>query len=147
MQPRDEKGYRIPGGTPADPTVAAELPILVAQLRRVSKGAPLPAPRAILGAAVEGAQVDFDTAELIETRYFLPLVSGPIAKNMIRSNLFDIQTVRGGVSRPAGYEPWTATKVGILRRGHDGRRTRLRLCPRGPRYGAQRCHSREDISG
>ena len=40
----------------------------------------MPAPRAIMAAAVEGAQVDFDTASRIESRYFTELATGPIAR-------------------------------------------------------------------
>lgn len=120
VQPWDVKGYTIPGGTPADPAVAAHLPMLTAQLRAKSKGAPAPAPLAILAAAVEGAQVDFDTAGLIETRYFVPLVTGQIAKNMIQSAFFDIQTVQSGASRPAVGTKYKAKKVGILGAGMMG---------------------------
>src|SRR3954451_12366397 len=70
-QPWDVKGYKIPGGTPSNPSFAANLPAFPANLRKQIKGANMPAPRAILAAAIEGAQVDFDTAILIETRYFI----------------------------------------------------------------------------
>ena len=46
----------------ARPKLAAFLPAFPALLRKQTKGAVYPAPRAILSAAVEGAQVDFDTA-------------------------------------------------------------------------------------
>ena len=69
-QPWDDKGYKMPGGTPSSPGLAAILPSFPALLRKQLKGAPMPAPRAILDAAVEGAQVDFDTASRIESRYF-----------------------------------------------------------------------------
>ncbi len=67
VQPWDVKGYKIPGGTPTSPAFAANLPAFPANLRKQLKGAPMPAPRAILAAAVEGAQVDFDTASRIES--------------------------------------------------------------------------------
>ncbi len=69
-QPWDAKGYKMPGGTPSSPALAGILPSFPALLRKQLKGAPMPAPRAILDAAVEGAQVDFDTASRIESRYF-----------------------------------------------------------------------------
>lgn len=53
-----------------------------------------------MAAALEGAQVDFNTAQLIETRYFVNLVTGPIAKNMIQAFFFDLQAVQSGTSRP-----------------------------------------------
>ena len=54
----------------------------------------MPAPRAILDAAVEGAQVDFDTASRIESRDFTQLVTGQVAKNMIRAFFFDLQHIK-----------------------------------------------------
>ncbi len=48
LQPWDVKGYRIPGGTPASPALAANLPAFPANLRKQLKGAPYPAPIAIM---------------------------------------------------------------------------------------------------
>ncbi|GAA0448465.1 3-hydroxyacyl-CoA dehydrogenase [Paractinoplanes deccanensis] len=67
----------------------AALPALPAMLRHQLKGAPYPAPRHILAAAVESTQVDVDTAFVIESRYFAGLVTGPVAKNMIKAFFFD----------------------------------------------------------
>ncbi|MET9969367.1 enoyl-CoA hydratase/isomerase family protein, partial [Streptomyces sp. NPDC006356] len=50
-QPWDAKGFRIPGGTPSQPKVAASLPAFPANLRKQLKGANMPAPRNILAAA------------------------------------------------------------------------------------------------
>jgi 3-hydroxyacyl-CoA dehydrogenase / enoyl-CoA hydratase / 3-hydroxybutyryl-CoA epimerase len=52
VQPWDRPGYRMPGGTPASPKLAAFLPAFPANLRKQTKGANYPAPRAILSAAV-----------------------------------------------------------------------------------------------
>ena len=56
----------------------------------------MPAPRNILAAAVEGAQVDFDTALRIEARYFVELVTGQVSKNMTKAFFFDLQAINGG---------------------------------------------------
>jgi 3-hydroxyacyl-CoA dehydrogenase/enoyl-CoA hydratase/3-hydroxybutyryl-CoA epimerase len=102
VQPWDAKGYKMPGGTPSSPGLAAILPSFPALLRKQLKGAPMPAPRAILDAAVEGAQVDFDTASRIESRYFTTLVTGQVAKNMIQAFFLDLQYINSGGSRPEG---------------------------------------------
>ncbi|MFI1971196.1 3-hydroxyacyl-CoA dehydrogenase NAD-binding domain-containing protein [Streptomyces cinnamoneus] len=119
-QPWDEKGYRIPGGTPASPRFAANLPAFPATLRKQTGGAPYPAPRAILAAAVEGSQVDFETAQVIEARYFTELVTGQTAKNMIQAFFFDLQAVNAGRSRPEGIAPRTVRKVAVLGAGMMG---------------------------
>jgi len=119
-QPWDLPGYKVPGGTPATPKLAANLPAFPANLRKQLKGAPYPAPRNIMAAAVEGTQVDVDTAFRIETRYFVELVTGQTAKNMIQAFFFDMQGIQAGRSRPDGYEPWQATKVAVLGAGMMG---------------------------
>ena len=119
-QPWDKKGYKMPGGTPSSPGLAAILPSFPALLRKQLKGAPMPAPKAILAAAVEGAQVDFDTATRIESRYFAQLVTGQVAKNMIQAFFFDLQTITGGGSRPDGIGKTPINKIGVLGAGMMG---------------------------
>lgn len=119
-QPWDVKGYKIPGGTPSSPALAAILPSFPSLLRKQLKGAPMPAPRAILAAAVEGTQVDFDTATRIESRYFTELVTGQVAKNMIQAFFFDLQTINGGGSRPEGIGKTPINKIGVLGAGMMG---------------------------
>jgi 3-hydroxyacyl-CoA dehydrogenase/enoyl-CoA hydratase/3-hydroxybutyryl-CoA epimerase len=119
-QPWDAKGYRMPGGTPSSPALAAILPSFPSLLRKQIKGTNMPAPRAILAAAVEGAQVDFDTASRIESRYFTSLVTGPVAKNMIQAFFFDLQAINAGGSRPEGIGKTPITKIGVLGAGMMG---------------------------
>ncbi|WP_329192414.1 3-hydroxyacyl-CoA dehydrogenase NAD-binding domain-containing protein [Streptomyces sp. NBC_01435] len=120
QQPWDVKGYRIPGGTPSSPKFAANLPAFPANLKKQLAGAPMPAPRNILAAAVEGSQVDFETALTIEARYFTELVTGQVAKNMIQAFFFDLQAVNSGASRPKGIEERQVTKVAVLGAGMMG---------------------------
>ncbi|MFJ4840894.1 3-hydroxyacyl-CoA dehydrogenase NAD-binding domain-containing protein [Streptomyces sp. NPDC088746] len=120
QQPWDVKGYRIPGGTPSNPKFAANLPAFPANLKKQLAGAPMPAPRNIMAAAVEGSQVDFETAQTIEARYFTELVTGQVAKNMIQAFFFDLQAVNSGASRPAGVEERQVRKVAVLGAGMMG---------------------------
>ncbi len=118
--PWDEAGYRMPGGTPSTPELAAFLPAFPALLRKQTKGAVYPAPRAILSAAVEGAQVDFDTASRIESRYLTSLIVNQGSKNMIQAFFFDLQAISSGSLRPDGYPPFRAKRVGVLGAGMMG---------------------------
>ncbi|MFE3684431.1 3-hydroxyacyl-CoA dehydrogenase NAD-binding domain-containing protein [Streptomyces sp. NPDC059095] len=120
QQPWDVKGYKIPGGTPSNPRFAANLPAFPANLKKQLQGAPYPAPRNILAAAVEGSQVDFETALTIEARYFTELVTGQTSKNMIQAFFFDLQAVNSGVSRPQGIEQRPVRKVAVLGAGMMG---------------------------
>ncbi|MBC7309988.1 MAG: enoyl-CoA hydratase/isomerase family protein, partial [Tetrasphaera sp.] len=123
-KPWDVKGYRIPGGTPSNPSFAANLPAFPANLRKQLKGSPMPAPRAIMSAAVEGAQVDFDTASRIESRYLTQLVTRPVSKAMIQAFFFDLQAINSGRLRPKregeDYPKRPVAKVGMVGAGMMG---------------------------
>ncbi|MBD9415838.1 enoyl-CoA hydratase/isomerase family protein [Pseudomonas sp. PDM16] len=118
-QPWDVKGYKIPGGTPSSPAMAQMLVIAPSVLRSKTKGC-FPAPEKIMCAAVEGAQVDFDTAQLIEARYFTELVTGQVAKNMIGTFWFQLNEINAGSSRPQGIPQYVTKKVGVLGAGMMG---------------------------
>ncbi len=119
QQPFDIKGYKIPGGDPKTPAVAQMLAIAPAMLRDKTKGC-YPAPEAIMAAAVEGAQVDVDTALTIESRYFTYLATGQISKNMIGTFWHGLNAIKAGASRPKDIAKWQATKVGVLGAGMMG---------------------------
>ncbi|MBB6628070.1 enoyl-CoA hydratase/isomerase family protein [Nocardioides sp. KIGAM211] len=120
QNPWDVQGYKMPGGTPSHPKLAAFLPAFPALLRQQTKGAVYPAQRAILSAAVEGAQVDFDTASRIESRYLTNLIVNQNSKNMIQAFFFDLQAINSGSLRPDGIPPYKAVKVGVLGAGMMG---------------------------
>ncbi|MGS0736535.1 3-hydroxyacyl-CoA dehydrogenase NAD-binding domain-containing protein [Pseudomonas sp. GG8] len=118
-QPWDVAGYQIPGGTPSHPKVAQMLAIAPSILQNRTQGC-FPAPEKILCAAVEGAQVDFDTAQIIETRYFTELTTGQVAKNMIGTFWFQLNEINAGGSRPTGIPVHQTKKVGVLGAGMMG---------------------------
>ncbi|WP_430644999.1 3-hydroxyacyl-CoA dehydrogenase NAD-binding domain-containing protein [Agromyces sp. GXS1127] len=120
VKPWDEKGFKLPGGAPTSPGVAGMLAAMPAMLRKQLKGAPLPAPRAAMAAAVEGAYVDFETASKVETRYLVELTHGQVAKNMIKAFFFDLQHINAGGSRPDGFPKYAARKVGVIGAGMMG---------------------------
>ncbi|MCX6397411.1 MAG: 3-hydroxyacyl-CoA dehydrogenase NAD-binding domain-containing protein [Propionibacteriales bacterium] len=119
-QPWDKPGYRIPGGSASSSALAANLPAFPANLRKQLKGAPMPAPAAVLATAVEGAAVDVDSAFRIETRYCANLICGPVSGNMIKALFFDMNKVNKGTSRPAGYPERRPEKVAVLGAGMMG---------------------------
>ena len=91
----DAEARRRPAGVPGEPAQAAQGR---ADARRATSW---PRP--------SSTQVDVDTALRIETRYFVELVTGQVAKNMTKAFFFDMQAIGSGASRPAGYERWTPT--------------------------------------
>ncbi len=114
----DER-YRIPGGSPSHPRVAQMLAIAPAMVRKETKGI-YPAPPAIMAAAVEGAQVDFETAERIESRYFAKLATGPVSRNMITAFWTQLNQIKKGQSRPQNIPPQETRRVGVLGAGLMG---------------------------
>jgi 3-hydroxyacyl-CoA dehydrogenase/enoyl-CoA hydratase/3-hydroxybutyryl-CoA epimerase len=119
QQPWDKKGFKLPGGAPHHPAMAQKLAIAPAMLKQKTRGC-YPAPERILSAAVEGAQVDFDSGSLIETRYFAELVIGQVAKNMTGTFWFQLNAIKAGGSRPGGVERARFAKVGVLGAGMMG---------------------------
>ncbi len=120
VQPWDAEGYRIPGGAPSHPKLAASLPAYPANLRRQLKGAHMPAPRGILAAAVESAQVDLESGQKVETGYLVELMTGQVAKNMMQAFFYDMQHIASGGNRPEGHPPHLARKVAVLGAGMMG---------------------------
>ena len=119
QHPFDAKDYKIPGGTPANPKIAGALTVAPAMMKKASRGL-YPAPEAALCAMVEGAQVDFDTALRIESRYLARLAVTPVAKNMINTFFFNMNAIKSGQSRPAGVPRYKPQKVGLLGAGMMG---------------------------
>jgi 3-hydroxyacyl-CoA dehydrogenase / enoyl-CoA hydratase / 3-hydroxybutyryl-CoA epimerase len=118
-QPWDDPKHKIPGGTASSPAVAGMLSIAPAMMANKTQGN-YPAPEALMAAAVESTQVDFETAMRIETRYFTKLTTSQVAKNLIGTMFFQLNEVNAGKSRPKVEQKHKVTKVGILGAGMMG---------------------------
>ncbi len=119
QQPWDAKDYKIPDGTPANPKIAGALTVAPAMLQQKTRGL-YPAPQFALDAMAEGAQVDFDTALRIESRYLARLIVSPVAKNMINTFFFNLNAIKSGQSRPKDVPRYKPARVGILGAGMMG---------------------------
>ena len=119
QHPWDAKDYKIPGGTPASPKIAAALSVAPAMLKKQTRGL-YPAPEAILACMVEGALVDVDTALRIESRYLAKLMTGTNARAMINTFFFNLNAIKSGQSRPLKVPRFKPTRVGVLGAGMMG---------------------------
>ncbi len=119
MQPWDRKDYKMPGGTPASPKIAAGLAVAPAMLAAKTRGL-YPAAHAILETMVEGAQVDYDTATRIESRKLAKVMVSQTTKNMVTAFFFNLNAIRSGKSRPQGVPKWKPAKVSVLGAGMMG---------------------------
>jgi 3-hydroxyacyl-CoA dehydrogenase/enoyl-CoA hydratase/3-hydroxybutyryl-CoA epimerase len=118
-QPWDRKDYRMPGGTPSNPKIAAGLVVAPAMLAQKTRGL-YPAAQAILEAMVEGAMVDYDTATRIESRKLAKTMVGQTTKNMVTAFFFDMNAIRSGKSRPKDVPKWKPGRIGVLGAGMMG---------------------------
>ena len=119
IQPWDRKDYKMPGGTPSNPKIAAGLVVAPAMLAQKTRGL-YPAAQAILEAMVEGATVDYDTATRIESRKLAKTMVSQTTKNMVTAFFFNMNAIKSGNSRPKDVPHWKPTKVGVLGAGMMG---------------------------
>ena len=119
VQPWDRKDYKMPGGTPSNPKIAAGLVVAPAMLAQKTRGL-YPAGQAILETMVEGAMVDYDTATRIESRKLARTMTSQTTKNMVTAFFFNMNAVKSGKSRPKDVPRWKPAKVGVLGAGMMG---------------------------
>ena len=119
VQPWDEKGFKLPGGTVWSPQGAQLWPAASAILRRETYGN-YPGATAILKCVFEGLQVPFDTALRIEQRYFTEIIQTRQAYAMIRSLFVSMQDLNKGARRPVDVKPTKFRKIGVIGAGFMG---------------------------
>lgn len=118
-QPWDNKGFKIPGGNSTHPKSVQVLSVAPAMANQKSHGN-YPAVTHILSSVFEGCLTDIDNGLEIESRYFAACVLSPESKNMINTLWTQLNSIKKGQSRPAGFERNKISKVGILGAGMMG---------------------------
>ncbi len=114
-----KENFKVPGGAVQSPKGAQLFTAGTAMLMEKTKGN-FPAPLAILSCVYEGLQVNLDQGLAIESRHFVKLANGPVAKAMIRTLFFGMNEANKGVSRPKAVPPQDVKRVGILGAGMMG---------------------------
>jgi 3-hydroxyacyl-CoA dehydrogenase/enoyl-CoA hydratase/3-hydroxybutyryl-CoA epimerase len=118
VKPWDDKGYKMPGGTPYHPAGFMTFVGANAMVAGKTMGV-YPAAKALLGAVYEGAMVPFDIALKIEARHFTSLLMNPSSTAMIRSLFINKEALEKGANRPSVADQ-TVKKVGIIGAGMMG---------------------------
>ncbi len=118
-QPFDIKGFKIPGGSIMNPKTAQVITAAPAMLLKKTKGN-YPAPEALLSVLAEGSVVNMDTALRIESRYFVKIGTGKVAKNMINTLRYQFNNLKKGNSRPDLPPSEPLKKIGVLGAGMMG---------------------------
>ncbi|MDM4771922.1 3-hydroxyacyl-CoA dehydrogenase NAD-binding domain-containing protein [Solimonas sp. SE-A11] len=119
-QPWDKKNFRVPGG--AGPMAAHANQTFVAgnALTSANTNGNYPAPNAILSCVFEGTQVPMDTGLRIESKYFGKLLSGAVARNLIRTMFINKGAADKLINRPKGVAKSKVQKLGVLGAGMMG---------------------------
>jgi 3-hydroxyacyl-CoA dehydrogenase/enoyl-CoA hydratase/3-hydroxybutyryl-CoA epimerase len=119
VQPWDKKGFRFPGGGLTSPGTAQTFMFGNALLAKNTRHN-YPAPIAAQSAMFEGCATSFDDGLKIESQYFGSLLSGPVARNMMRTLFVNKGKADKLARRPQGIEKSKVSKLGILGAGMMG---------------------------
>lgn len=118
VKPWDQKGYKMPGGTPYHPSGFMTFVGASAMVNGQTMGV-YPAAKALLSAVYEGALVPFDVALKIEARWFTSILMNPSSTAMIRSLFINKEALEKGANRPDAPDQ-RVKKVGVLGAGMMG---------------------------
>jgi 3-hydroxyacyl-CoA dehydrogenase/enoyl-CoA hydratase/3-hydroxybutyryl-CoA epimerase len=118
-QPWDKKGFKIPGGGLTHPGTVQTFMMGNALLAKNTRHN-YPAPIAAQSAMFEGCATSFDAGLKIEAQYFGSLLSGPVARNMMRSLFVNKGKADKLARRPQGVEKSSVTRLGVLGAGMMG---------------------------
>jgi len=118
VKPWDQKGYKLPGGAPYQPSGYMTFVGASAMVNGKTQGV-YPAAQALLSAVYEGALVPFDTALKIEARWFTHVLMNPSSSAMIRSLFINKEALEKGANRPEAPDQ-SVKKLGVLGAGMMG---------------------------
>ena len=120
VQPWDEKSFKVPGGAGGmNPNAVQTFIAGNAMLRDKTQGN-YPAAQAIMSCVYEGTSVPIDLGLKIEAKYFVSLLRGNVAPNMIRTLFVNKGKADKLARRPAGIPKAQFKKIGMLGAGMMG---------------------------
>jgi 3-hydroxyacyl-CoA dehydrogenase / enoyl-CoA hydratase / 3-hydroxybutyryl-CoA epimerase len=120
VAPWDEKSFKVPGGAGAMHPQAAQVFMAANAMTRDKTYGNYPAAQAILSAVYEGTQEPFDLGLKIEAKYFLTLLRGDVAPNMIRTLFVNKGKADKLARRPQGVPKAKFKKIAMLGAGMMG---------------------------
>jgi 3-hydroxyacyl-CoA dehydrogenase/enoyl-CoA hydratase/3-hydroxybutyryl-CoA epimerase len=120
VQPWDEKSFKVPGGAGGMHPATVQTFIAGNAMLRDKTLGNYPAAQAIMSAVYEGTQLPIDLALKVEAKYFLSLLRGNVAPNMIRSLFINKGKADKLVRRPQGIPKAQFKKIGMLGAGMMG---------------------------
>lgn len=118
-QPWDAPKFRFPGGDSRAPAVAQMFAVAPSMAFARSWGN-YPAVTHIMSSVFEGGLLDFDSASVVESRYFAACAMSAESRNMIGTLWYQLNALKKGASRPAGVPASKVTRLGVLGAGMMG---------------------------
>jgi 3-hydroxyacyl-CoA dehydrogenase/enoyl-CoA hydratase/3-hydroxybutyryl-CoA epimerase len=118
-QPWDQPKFRFPGGDSKSPAMA-QLWAIAPSIAAAKSQGNYPAVQHIMSSIFEGGLLDFEAASMVESRYFAACVMSQASKNIINTLWYQLNAIKKGASRPAGFAPSKVAKLGILGAGMMG---------------------------
>jgi 3-hydroxyacyl-CoA dehydrogenase/enoyl-CoA hydratase/3-hydroxybutyryl-CoA epimerase len=118
--PWDRKGFRVPGGVGMQNPGIVQTFMVGNALVAKKTWHNFPAPPAILSAVYEGCQLPMDRGLAVESKYFGQLLSGVVARNLMRTLFVNKGLAEALARRPEGIEKSQVRKLGILGAGMMG---------------------------
>jgi 3-hydroxyacyl-CoA dehydrogenase/enoyl-CoA hydratase/3-hydroxybutyryl-CoA epimerase len=118
--PWDRKGFRVPGGVGMQNPGIVQTFMVGNALVAKKTWHNFPAPPAILSAVYEGCQLPMDRGLAVESKYFGQLLSGVVARNLMRTLFVNKGLADALARRPEGIEKSQVRKLGILGAGMMG---------------------------
>ena len=118
-QPWDTPKFRWPGGDSRSPAALQMFSVAPSVAAARSQGN-YPAVQHIMSCVFEGGLLDFDAACELESRFFAACAMSPQSKNMIGTLWFQLNAVKKGASRPAGFAAQPVRRLGVVGAGMMG---------------------------
>ena len=118
-QPWDRKGFRVPGGPINAPKNVQYAVMAPTMLHQKTRGL-IPGMKTAMDVAFQASTLCFDVALKVESRAFVNIVTGPVAKNMINTFFFQLNQIKSGASRPKDIPRNVTSKLGIIGAGMMG---------------------------
>jgi 3-hydroxyacyl-CoA dehydrogenase/enoyl-CoA hydratase/3-hydroxybutyryl-CoA epimerase len=120
VQPWDQKGFRVPGGVAFASAGTTQTFMGATALVAKKTLHNYPAPVAILSCVYEGTLLPIEKGLEVESKYFATLVTGPVARNLIRTMFVNKGNADKLSVRPADVPKSKVTKLGVLGAGMMG---------------------------
>jgi len=120
VQPWDKKGFKVPGGAGQTSPAVAQAFMAGTALTARATMRNYPAPVAILSCVYEGTQVPIEQGLRIESKYFGKLLSGAVARNLMRTLFVNKGLADKLMRRPSGPPKSQVRRLGILGAGMMG---------------------------